>query len=58
MSTSQVATDKKRISVYLDEHLKEELEKLAKQRKRSLSNLIEVTCQEEIERAKRDGELK
>jgi hypothetical protein len=40
-----VVTAKKRISLYLDEALKSDLERLAKIRKRSLSNLIEVLCQ-------------
>ncbi|BBD63047.1 hypothetical protein NIES2109_58970 (plasmid) [Nostoc sp. HK-01] len=53
-----VVTAKKRISLYLDEALKSDLERLAKIRKRSLSNLIEVICEEEVERAKKSGELK
>ncbi|BAY42018.1 hypothetical protein NIES2111_64140 (plasmid) [Nostoc sp. NIES-2111] len=53
-----VVTAKKRISLYLDEALKSDLERLAKIRKRSLSNLIEVICEEEVERAKQSGELK
>ncbi|MBD2683522.1 MULTISPECIES: ribbon-helix-helix domain-containing protein [Nostoc] len=53
-----VVTAKKRISLYLDEALKSDLERLAKIRKRSLSNLIEVICEEEVERAKNSGELK
>lgn len=51
-----VTTDKKRISLYVDENLKIELEALAKAKKRSLSNLIEVLCQEAIKKAKNDGE--
>lgn len=55
---SSVVTAKKRISVYINEELKERLEKLAKSRKRSLNNLIE-TCMEEIaDKAEEDGELK
>ncbi|MBD2457712.1 hypothetical protein H6G80_27030 [Nostoc sp. FACHB-87] len=53
-----VVTAKKRISLYLDEALKSDLERLAKIRKRSLSNLIEVICEEEVERAKKNEELK
>jgi predicted transcriptional regulator len=53
-----VVTAKKRMSLYLDEALKSDLERLAKIRKRSLSNLIEVLCEEELERARKDGELK
>jgi predicted transcriptional regulator len=53
-----VVTAKKRISLYLDEALKSDLERLAKIRKRSLSNLIEVLCEEELERVTKNGELK
>ena len=55
---SSVVTTKKRMSLYLDEALKSSLERLAKIRKRSLSNLIEVLCEEELERARKNGELK
>lgn len=58
MTTTTVTTDKKRISLYVEEDLKIELEALAKTRKRSLSNLIEVLCQEAIDRAKQQGEIK
>ncbi|MBD2359556.1 hypothetical protein H6G41_34305 [Tolypothrix sp. FACHB-123] len=53
-----VVTAKKRMSLYLDEALKSDLERLAKIRKRSLSNLIEVICEEELERARKSGEFK
>lgn len=52
-----VTTDKKRVSLYVDEELKADLELLAKARKRSLSNLIEVICQEAVDEAKKRGEL-
>ncbi|MEC4817817.1 MAG: ribbon-helix-helix protein, CopG family [Scytonema sp. PMC 1069.18] len=52
-----VVTDKKRVSLYIEETLKVELEKLAKVRKRSLSNLIEVLCEEAIQQAKKQGEI-
>lgn len=58
LNQTEVISDKKRISLYLDEALKSDLERLAKIRKRSLSNLIEVLCEEELERARDNGELK
>lgn len=48
----------KGIFLYLEEQLKIELEALAKARKGSLSNLIEVLCQEAVDRAKQQGEIK
>jgi excinuclease UvrABC nuclease subunit len=58
LNQTEVISAKKRISLYLDEALKSNLERLAKIRKRSLSNLIEVLCEEELERARNNGELK
>lgn len=58
LNQTEVISAKKRISLYLDEALKSDLERLAKIRKRSLSNLIEVLCEEELERARNNGELK
>lgn len=55
---SAVVGDKKRISLYVEERLKIELEALAKSRRRSLSNLIEVLCEEAVEKAKQEGEIK
>jgi CopG-like RHH_1 or ribbon-helix-helix domain, RHH_5 len=54
---SKVVTDKKRISLYVEENLKIDLERLAKIRKRSLSNLIEVICEEVVIQALHSGEL-
>lgn len=53
-----VATDKVRVSTYIEDELKPKLEMLAKVRKRSVSNLIEVLCQEAVDRAEKEGELK
>ena len=58
MTATTVTTDKKRISLYVEERLKIELEALAKSRRRSLSNLIEVLCEEVVEKAKQEGEIK
>lgn len=52
-----MVTGKKRISVYVDEQTKKDLERLSKIRKRTLSNFIEVSMQEIIEAAKRTGEF-
>lgn len=54
---TDVTTDKKRVSLYVDEELKADLELLAKARKRSLSNLIEVICQEAVDEAKKRREI-
>ena len=51
------ATDKCRVSTYITEDLKIELEKLAKVRDRSLSNLIERIIKQEIAQAKAKGEI-
>lgn len=55
--TSIVTTDKKRISLYVEEELKADLENLAKVRKRSVSNLIEVICQQAVDEAKKKREI-
>lgn len=52
-----LATDKCRVSTYITEDLKIELEKLAKVRDRSLSNLIERIIKQEIAQAKANGEI-
>lgn len=46
-----------RVVVYLEPQLKADAEKLAKRRRRSVSNLITVLLQEEVEEARRQGEL-
>ena len=52
-----VATDKKKISAYLEEDLKNDADALAKSRRMSLSTLIAVLLDKEIKEAKRLGEL-
>lgn len=52
-----VATDKVRVSTYIPEKTKVELEKLANVRDRSVSNLIERLIKKEIESAKSKGEI-
>lgn len=51
------SSGKLRVSLYIEENLKIELEKLAKVKKRSLSNLIEVLCEEAVQQAKKQGEI-
>ena len=55
--TLLVTTHKTRISLYVEEWLKVRLGQLAKVRRRSLSNLIEVICEEAILKAEERGEL-
>lgn len=43
-----MATAKKKVSAYLNETLKEEAEALARSKKRSLSNLIELLLEEAV----------
>ena len=52
-----VATDRKKVSAYLSEGLKDKADRLAKLKKRSLSNLIEVLLEEAVEEAEANGEL-
>ena len=50
-----VVTNKKRITLYIDEDIKAEVEKLAKFHNRSASNFIESLCAEAIRKAKQEG---
>jgi hypothetical protein len=50
-----VATDKIRVSTYLDPSLKKQAEKLAKSQKRSFSNLLEVLLEEAVTQAIEKG---
>ncbi|MBD3886554.1 hypothetical protein IFO70_33310 [Phormidium tenue FACHB-886] len=52
-----VATDKRKISAYLDESVKDDAERLAKAESRSLSSLIEILLKEAIRKAKDEGRL-
>lgn len=55
--TSALATDKKRISVYIPEDLLEDFRKLAKARKRPVSNMIEWMVTDAVAKAKASGEI-
>lgn len=52
-----VATDKSRVSTYIPETLRADIEKLAQARGRSLSNLIERILMREVIKAKEEGEI-
>ncbi|NEQ51016.1 MAG: hypothetical protein F6K11_12930 [Leptolyngbya sp. SIO3F4] len=51
-----LATDKKKVSAYLEPDLKEDAEALAKARRMSLSTLIAVLLDREVKEAKKQGE--
>ncbi|WOB41728.1 ribbon-helix-helix protein, CopG family [Thermoleptolyngbya oregonensis NK1-22] len=53
-----MATSKAKVMAYIEPELKEDLERLADVRNRSISNLLETLIRDEIERAKSTGELK
>lgn len=55
--SSSVPTKNPRIVVYLTKELKADLESLAEKRNRSVSNLLETLAKEEVEQAKRRGEI-
>lgn len=52
-----VATDKTRVSTYIEQKLKEEAEKVASLQGRSLSNYIEQLIKQDVARAKKEGEI-
>ena len=53
-----VPTNKAKVFAYIEPELKEQLERLAERRNRSISNLLETLIREEVEQAKDNGELK
>ncbi|MBE9057577.1 hypothetical protein [Sphaerospermopsis sp. LEGE 08334] len=52
-----MATDKIRVSTYIQQTLKEEAEKIADRQGRSLSNYIEQLIKQDVARAKQEGEI-
>ena len=52
-----LATEKKKISAYLDESLKDQAEVLAKSRGMSLSTLVAFLLSREVREAKQSGEF-
>jgi len=53
-----VATDRKKISSYLDVGLEEDAKRLAKARCMSLSTLVSFLLSKEVRLARQDGEIK
>ena len=53
-----MATDKKKISAYLDEDLKDAADQLSKARGMSLSTLVAFLLSKEVREARNSGELK
>ena len=53
-----VATEKKKISAYLDEDLKLDADALAKARRISLSTLIAMVLDNEVKKARDKGEIR
>ncbi|MBD2019919.1 ribbon-helix-helix protein, CopG family [Leptolyngbya sp. FACHB-36] len=53
--TDLMPSDKPRVTVYLDEETKNDLEKLAKANERPVSNFVLVLIKEAISRAKSNG---
>ncbi|MGB6013259.1 MAG: hypothetical protein WBG32_00885 [Nodosilinea sp.] len=52
-----MATDKAKLFAYVDPVLKAKIERLADQRLRSVSNLVESVMAEEVAKAEKSGEL-
>ncbi|OWY64806.1 hypothetical protein B7486_45295 [cyanobacterium TDX16] len=52
-----VATDKSKVSVYMDSELKKDLEALAKEEGRSVSNLLERLATQAVKDAKQEGKI-
>jgi len=52
-----VPTKLPKLTFYLPEELKKDLEQLAKSRRRSVSNLLVVLAEAEVKKAKEEGEL-
>lgn len=55
--SNAVPTKRPRVVVYLTDELKDDLERLAFKRNRSVSNLLETLAKEEVEKAKAGNEL-
>lgn len=54
-TTSSMPSDKPRVTIYLDDELKDDLEKLARAKDRPVSNFVLVLIKEAIAKAKADG---
>jgi hypothetical protein len=58
ISARDVATKKPRVVFYLDEWLKDDLERLAAVENRSVSNLLETVAKTVVDQAKKEGKIK
>jgi hypothetical protein len=52
-----LTTEKKKVSLYLDDALKTRVTKLAAAERRSLNNLIEVLLQDAVDKAVKEGKI-
>ncbi|URD50733.1 hypothetical protein [Chroococcidiopsis sp. CCNUC1] len=52
-----MATDKKKLSVYVTEEVRKDLEALAKLESRSISNLLESLGKEAVRKARKEGKI-
>jgi predicted DNA-binding protein len=57
MTATVISEAKKRMSIYLTPSLKEDLEKLAASKSRTISNMVEVLVRDAVEKAKKQGEI-
>ncbi|MBD1822911.1 ribbon-helix-helix protein, CopG family [Cyanobacteria bacterium FACHB-DQ100] len=57
MCLFDVPTDKARVATYLDEELKQKLERLAALEDRSVSNFLERLIKQVIEQAEKEGKI-
>ena len=57
MTVFSVPTDKSRVATYIEEELKQKLEKLAALEDRSVSNFLERLIKQIVEQAEREGKI-
>jgi predicted transcriptional regulator len=57
MMIFDVPTDKSRVATYIEEELKQKLEKLAALEDRSVSNFLERLIKQVVEQAEREGRI-
>lgn len=57
MMIFEVPTDKSRVATYIEEELKQKLEKLAALEDRSVSNFLERLIKQVVEQAEREGKI-
>ncbi|HEY9876867.1 MAG TPA: ribbon-helix-helix protein, CopG family [Leptolyngbyaceae cyanobacterium] len=55
--TASMPTNKAKVGTYIDQELKEELERLAELESRSVSNFVELLIKEAVAKAKAEGKL-